>query len=284
MPIIAIVVLLANAGFQQSLPSNPPAKQAVSQNNSGEQTNDSRKADHNETPNTVCNGCSIEAQPKSETEKQKSPNSEKDALYRWYLIATIVGVVGAWIGLGFIWNQMKLLKVSADAAKKSADALISIERPWIFPTSAHHQVEYFPEGRVATSVWRFKNFGKTPAFIYQVDSTLELVANPEVDLPPDPIYGKPYKIYEETSALAPDQESQPIGTKMSRVITREEEVEIWNDKLFLVFYCRIRYSTAFKESVTGESKFCYQYVSARGGHPVFGFVRLCGPKAYNEYT
>src|SRR5258707_5543568 len=42
--------------------------------------------------------------------------AEQEALYRWYLWATIIGVVGGFIGIGIIYWQTTLARKSADAA------------------------------------------------------------------------------------------------------------------------------------------------------------------------
>jgi hypothetical protein len=62
---------------------------------------------------------------------QPNYNPKEDTLYRTYLLATVIGVVGGLFGIGFIIWQTVLLRRAADAAKASADALINSERAWL---------------------------------------------------------------------------------------------------------------------------------------------------------
>ena len=61
-----------------------------------------------------------------------------DTLTRWSLWAavvgvgvTIVGVLGAWIGLGVLIRQTDISRTAAEAAKASADAAIAADRAWV---------------------------------------------------------------------------------------------------------------------------------------------------------
>jgi hypothetical protein len=90
----------------------------------------------------------------------------KDSLYRGYLLATIIGVVGGFIGIVVLVWQSILLRRSANAAdiaaksaNKSTESLKSAER-------AHVDVEFVPI-QAGAAIHRFNvtNFGKSPANI-----------------------------------------------------------------------------------------------------------------------
>ncbi len=201
-------------------------------------------------------------------------------------ILTLIYVGISFFGLRAIKRQAEIAEKAANAADKSADAVIKIERPWLLVTTADRWAEHFnrnsPQEQTMAAVWRFKNFGKTPAFILEISGTLEIVKNASSDLPPEPVYGKPYRILDEVSVLAPSQESQPIGIAMSHPYTSEEWRNCVNGTLLLILYCRIKYTGVFKDRQPHETRFCNQYVFA-GAHDS-GFTRLCGPAAYNLYT
>jgi hypothetical protein len=54
-----------------------------------------------------------------------------DTLTRLSMWGIVIGVVGAWIGLGALIWQTAVSRTAANAAKASADAAISAERAWI---------------------------------------------------------------------------------------------------------------------------------------------------------
>jgi hypothetical protein len=98
-----------------------------------------------------------------------------DQLYRGYLTATIVGVVGGFIGIGILVWQAVLTRRSANAAKDAADAVMNSERAWlivdlswkdgrrqgIIGESISFGVQTWSVFVVVTS----RNFGRTPAWI-----------------------------------------------------------------------------------------------------------------------
>jgi hypothetical protein len=69
--------------------------------------------------------------PTSQTDKKDEYDPRRDRLYRWYLRATIIGVVGGFIGIGVLIWQAILNRRSANAALMNAEAVINAERAWI---------------------------------------------------------------------------------------------------------------------------------------------------------
>lgn len=91
--------------------------------------------------------------------------SEADnPLYRAYLWATVIGVIGGFIGIGLILWQAVITRQaaraaaeSARAARASADALINSERAWV-----HAELV---RSKLVSDLWSFSisNYGRTPA-------------------------------------------------------------------------------------------------------------------------
>ena len=55
----------------------------------------------------------------------------KDCLYRWYLRATIIGVVGAFIGIAVIYHQTRETARAARAAEASVKLQEAAKRQWL---------------------------------------------------------------------------------------------------------------------------------------------------------
>ena len=140
-----------------------------------------------------------------------------DCLYRAYLAFTILGVIGALIGIVVIYLQTKATQESAsaakdaaNAAKANADAVINAERAWVF-------VEIAPTGGSVTfgenwtmGAYSFgfsvdlvcRNEGKTIAWI-----TEKRIALASVDIPPKDQQWEGIPIVE----TAPDERVVPSG-------------------------------------------------------------------------
>jgi hypothetical protein len=94
----------------------------------------SKQNQETRSPDSASGAQQIQVRSKQEEARAAS----LDLLYRCYLGATIVGVMGGFIGIALLRRQIVLLRrsvdaanLSAEAAKNSADALINAERPWI---------------------------------------------------------------------------------------------------------------------------------------------------------
>jgi hypothetical protein len=87
-------------------------------------TNSQQKADKTQNPDSTA----IE-QSQVQSKEEKAKAASLDYLYRWYMRATIIGVVGGFIGIGLLIWQSMLSRRSANAAWLNAQAVISSERP-----------------------------------------------------------------------------------------------------------------------------------------------------------
>ncbi len=105
-------------------------------------------------------------------------------------VITGAGVIAAWRGLPQLFRQAASAKIAADAARESADALISAERAWVL-ASIRKTVTPFPYTSmiampdIVKCEFVFKNYGATPAIIesYSIDANWPL-PEPEFPLPP----------------------------------------------------------------------------------------------------
>ncbi len=122
--------------------------------------------------------------PQAQSEKSNSYDASQDCLYRIYLLATIVGVFGAWAGIYVLYRQTTATEKSAGAANdaaiaasNNAKALMNAERPWLVPKIVR-TIEQVPNMRQADggqtyrnvtyfSFW-IRNVGRTPAQVVAV--------------------------------------------------------------------------------------------------------------------
>jgi len=135
------------------------------------------------------------------------------ALYT-FVLTVFTGILATvsifqWRALGRAEN---ISRITASAAKKSADAAYSSTRPYVLLDGIHITRREFPGEPIKPNAWttevRFKNAGNTPAKIETVDVTL----SPLEELSEVPDYGsafKPMVVY----TLTPNQTytTQGIG-------------------------------------------------------------------------
>jgi hypothetical protein len=118
----------------------------------------------------------------SGNKKQTDDDQAHERWYIAYVIATIIGSVAAISALIVLICQTRATTKAANAAQASADALTNIERPWLLVTEAKligNYGEMVNGQRVnRTAVyWKFKNFGKTPAFFDGVTGGIDLMSS-----------------------------------------------------------------------------------------------------------
>jgi hypothetical protein len=212
--------------------------------------------------------------------KKEAPDKSKQGPDKppwWDIVwATWALVVIGGLGVGAALVTLGILRKQTNAIQQT----LNIERPWLLITFADNWVEQFdktkPQDKTTTAIWKFKNFGRTPAFILYIGCTLEIVPDPN-KLPPQPVYGKPYKFTDEMMAIAPNQESGGIGAAVDHPDTPEssEFYKCVNGELRLVLYGCVRYASSFNSKNILETRFCYEYVFA--GPRESGFSKLSGP-------
>lgn len=223
-----------------------------------------------------CANCCAVVQPAGKSEEEQAKANSLDTLTRRYMWATIVGVVGAFIGIALIFWQTKIAAKSAEAASLNAQAVMDSERPWIVIDVERQPLP--PKWcNLAAS-----NRGRTPAQIVSGSATHVFVNDPD-DLKVPPIYDSPFVLPNKTLIVQTDSfpiYPQPGIRPQAMVENRPAEEKILSDSQILVFYGRVVYDDVFGTKRPGyvphETRWCFAYFA--DGHR---FVRT-GPEEYNR--
>ena len=107
-------------------------------------------------------------------------NPRADVLYRFSLWATLVGVMGAFIGLGLLIWQTVLTRRSVNALVASERAWITVNIDWapgysgMFDTSENVDGRNV-DGHITTIRMKYKNDGRTPAWITERRACLTII-------------------------------------------------------------------------------------------------------------
>lgn len=278
MYVLLIVLLLA----YQAQPHSTPKKSSVRTGNAQAKANDKQSDAHPLPAIGECNGCFSIQEPHTQSKQNDSYDARQDALYRWYLGSTVAGVFGGLIGLCFIYRQLKATKNAAEAASKSANALIDSERAWILVELGETQ-RIIPGDEVGY-FWikpRVKNVGKTIARVKQIRAIVRLNMEDEL-LPPEPEYtlGQGADIQNINFLIPPEAPTQPIRL----LIMGDELAQVNRGERFLYVHGFIIYlDFSGKERRTD---FCYYYAAQLGGStdPAGFFIAITAPPKYNDYT
>ena len=198
----------------------------------------------------------------------------QDILYRAYLWFTVLGVLGAFVGLWVISRQTKVAAQAADAARLSAQAVINAERAWITVTIKWQQnvkavfnVDSTLSGNTLTPFITCvcKNDGNTPAWITEKGICLKLVNV----IPKEPDFSEIDIFQHEMQPIGAGQDDSGYRLEKSCAGTQEDRLK----STFLV-YGRIRYRTIFDNAA--ETRFGYVIT------PMSNLERL--PAEYPEYN
>ncbi len=224
---------------------------------------------------------------------------QSDFLYRSYLFATIIGVVGGFIGVGVLIWQTVLTRRSANAArdaanaaKDSAQAVVNSERPWLFikitTTDAKPDQSGVSE-HLSFSV-SFKNWGTTPAEVIGFENHPDVCADTD-DLPSPPKYQLEGHALLHTRMVPPGETWRDPGESYFYVesfMLGDDWKAIRSSRKRLVYWGRIQYRDLIEESKTihelkkigtiHETCFCYFW------SPALNEFLICGPLGYNKHT
>jgi hypothetical protein len=258
--LLVLILLVSSSALAEK--TNPQKR------NTGSQASES-KQNPAKPPNAAigeCFNCFDIQTPHAETEKHDAYDARTDSLYRWYLRATIIGVCGGLIGLVFLILQTIATHTAADAAKKSAEALIKSERAWInveVNTSEKLTEVRLPPTLDQFWIWpRIKNYGKTPARITRIVIRPHLLpaAIPNLpqhippQLPPEPEYASELTADSEAEIMVPPQveiSPFPAGIDVSDFERIKQRVE------FLYVYGYVNYTDI--SGLHRQTRFCQLY-------------------------
>jgi len=196
-------------------------------------------------------------------------------------VITGAGVIAAWKGLPEIWRQAKATEETALAAKKSADAQINIERPWLlieglklprFTATTLDAVRRLQ----GTLQYRITNYGKTPARVRACE--IRLALNDSAVAPPNPnsVFNASDSFVNPHIIPQGDKREGTVRCLPNSPLTSKEDAKVIAGTAFLWAYGLVRY-----EDVHGgfyETRVCYRYDTDCGR------LMLDGPAEYNNAT
>ena len=168
-----LVIALFVVSAQEVMPNSPPSGAAksgrtVGKLNAQDKTDKTEQEIPGKSPEMPCNKCftcpPVE-QVKSKSKEEQAKADSLDLLYRRYMWATIIGVVGGLIGVGILIWQAILTRAAANAAKASADALINSERAWILVETADLHCDTRQKLTIRPTI---KKLGQTTARIKKI--------------------------------------------------------------------------------------------------------------------
>jgi hypothetical protein len=203
--------------------------------------------------------------------------------YAFVVFSALLVLVG---GFQVIWlrKTMRATKESADAAKASAEALMSSERPWLMldPFDPLELVAMPVSGPVTANgtTIRYGNYGKTPAWL--VESAVRFVKERTKNIPAPLDYGEITRPPSELAVL-PGKGSNPIWCCLepNGCLSENEIQSIERQELFLFLFGFIKYRDTFDRS--HETRFCFRYDVPSGFSPYPLFV-YAGPAGSNKCT
>jgi hypothetical protein len=199
-----------------------------------------------------------------------SSDPAQDSLYHAYLLATIIGVIGGWIGIFIVGIQTAQSRKAADAAKEAAlaaknqsEAVINAERAWIMAdlgwdlTSLKIAYLNGNEGHaIAVSLaLNCRNEGRSIAWI--TERWVDMRGYDRIPNHPD--FSPEERLVDRgVQPLAPNKELP----ERARVSLSMRGTEADRSRLTIVIYGYVRYRTIF-ENTLGETRF--GYLLTRGG-------------------
>jgi len=194
----------------------------------------------------------------------------------WYIAYVLITGGAMIIGAGTliaIWRQTKATRIAAEAARDSAEGLITAERPWIVTEISTIK------GAVISGFANFKlsmkNVGQTPAKVTAIRLTGK-VLNSANDLPPDPKYSASQVNHEHM--LAPEETWIYEYTSDSELLLPEEITDIKSKTQHLFCWGIIEYRDTFRPNKPHETRYCYKYLATTDDWDVRG------PSNYTNYT
>jgi hypothetical protein len=213
-----------------------------------------------------------------------------------------VGALGIWLArrtLKAIERQTTHLRRSvvfarrsANATRKSVEALINAERPWVVPKIRKAVRTFKPtkiEGidddmpdvkRVPYFAFIITNLGRTPAEIMAIKGQPEFTdegMHGGLKDPPD--YGRE-TILRRVRMLAPRERWEYDGADLTTTFPDQQIMEQIHRTMtkHVIFKGQILYRDTFRPEVIHETRFCYTYL-----HPLDEWVSS-GPPDHTKYT
>jgi hypothetical protein len=306
MPLALLLFVFFLQGNPTISQSGRPSRNhgAASANSQNPQNPAQKRADPSDSSGIAPNTYNVTNRDRQESdaEKMEERRDRKTQLQlnRIYVGVSIIGVVGAWIGLIVLICQTLINKTSADAAKASADAanksavsVMDSERAWVIasPIQNAPEVGFIPpptgqpelDGVDTPNSFSvaFKNSGKTPALL--IDSAVVYrLFNSLQEIPTEPEYGTRGPL-NGLPLVTGDSIGAFAFLQPNAILTYDVAQAVWRQRGFLCAYGIVAYQDVFYR--THETRFGYVYHFPLGGDPIpAGFRRERLPSAYNRAT
>jgi hypothetical protein len=182
--------------------------------------------------------------------------------------------------LGIFTVSLSGSRIAAQAAKESADALAQSERAQFFVIVRNEKIEALVRpirlsiqanekvandeivGREQTTTVQcvFKNYGKTPAIVKEINLRLAYFEN----LPAEPVYIARDTVLSEFM-VASGNETDPQNCELERRLTREQTNRVVRAQSYIWFYGRVVYDDVFGRK--HQHRFLWRYGGERGFRP-----------------
>lgn len=227
---------------------------------------------------------SIEFQCPTTEERNESIRSETSETDWWSRISGIVTAFGtlalaaigavasvvAVVTLIYIGRQTHATKIAADAALRSAQAVINSERPWLV---VHADTNADTVGMGAY------NKGRTPAKVVGGYSEWTFVGLPD-KLPLPPAYSKTFFMPELTFIVSNDSfPILPRANPEAMIDQHGKRAAVDARTEFLVFYGKVIYDDFLAGISNHETRWCFCY------DPTYKkMIGGVGPKEYSGYS
>jgi hypothetical protein len=245
------------AALLLSWQSTPLAKNRIGEQNAGRKANQEQQEVGSPAPVVSigeCFGCFQESAPTHHQENGNLYDPRSDTLYRWYLRMTILGVVGAFLGLFILFLQTR-------HTGRQVAALMNAERAFLImdgtPELDDAKMPY------PSFVYKLANIGKTPAILVEAYGRLQ-IGRQDNPVPPDPsIYDHDKIIYPMIAQkVIPANEkstevgrSHPVSTQQWDAVFKTRDDCLWACGFFI-------YLDMFGREY--EQQFCYRYFVYEG--------------------
>jgi hypothetical protein len=279
---LAYGLLIFLISFHQQTKPTHPAQTGLEKNGTQREEQKTENNKRDRPPTQIINSSNVQ-EPTSQPKEDASYDPYKDTLYRWYLRATIIGVVGGLLGIYFLLR-------SVNAAHKAADAVMDAEGALLIVDVTDCILSIDASKAFVGS--RIDNIGRTTAMLFSSEALFQL--GDDRQNPPMP------SLYDRTDRLpsvyylAAEKGSRcttflctvaepliGISEKPFKfvAVADSEKEQVDNGTKFLWHYGFVRYRDRFKRAF--ELRYCHRYepkLVPRGG-----FV-VGGPAEFNRST
>jgi hypothetical protein len=188
------------------------------------------------------------------------------ALFTWRLWISTAGL-------------FRVTKIAADAARDSADALVSAESAHVSVKLVHNNVYeaagkfggLWPNspqmGRLSTAItvtYTFKNFGKTPAILLEVNDAINFSRTP----PGRRTYAGQREIPPEGTIIGADKTSErSFECRLATFLEMKEASELAKGNASIYFWGRAVYADIFEREI--EHTFMFRFAGDGSAHRLY---------------